>query len=346
MNSDISPDNNQSVEGRDYKFETEVMERMYGEYVQKYINRILLMDKEKTYVHDDSFHNVKSHNHIMYKCIVGPNGGTKLLSDDGKRGYEFLVEFDKDDPEYGIYYGCRGLINSEDQQEQIDIFLSEWENYIKPEVCAVLNNTFIDIDFTNRFQATNNASNKTFWPFWIALGEDEDVVKVAARATKLIANVYKYFLDGNAISNKICKSKKINIQTHYTVEAYNEVLEHIKKECGNEVAKKYKSFISKATNKGVLQKDNRFEICWKFKKLKIIEIAYLIRALCPAIGLKPNKGKINENNIPWEYFIPLFLSKDDKTLENLSKQYSSSKSDEIHKKKAKRIIDELGIYGK
>ena len=342
MDTNIFLDEKESISNRDLMLETELLTKLFQEYVEKYVVRMDNMKKDDDFIREDKIHNLNAGHHIMYKLKVGPNGETRLTSSDGHRGYEFLVEFDLQDPEYGIYYGCRGLILDGDQKEEIDTFLNEWNN-MKHEVCFVLNSTFLNIDFTDRFQATNNANNKTFWPFWIALGEDEDVLKVAARATKLIANVYKCFLNGNALSNKTCNAKIIDIPTHYTIEAYNEVLEHIKKECGDKVAKEFKSFISKAKNKGILQIDNRFEKCWKFKKLTIIEIMYLIRALCPAIGLKPNKGKINENNIPWEYFIPLFLAKNDKTLEYISKQSSSSKSDETHKKNAKRIINELGI---
>lgn len=276
MNTDNLYDN-QSVEGRDYKFETEVMNRMFGEYVQKYVERIHSMDKEESYVHDDSFHNIKSHNHIMYKLKVGANGETNLLSRDGNRGYEFLVEFDKDDPEYGIYYGCRGLIYSGDQKEQIDIFLSEWENDIKSEVCAVLNNTFINIDFTNRFQATNNASNKTFWPFWIALGEDEDVVKVAALATKLIANVYRRYLDGKVLSTVPIEKKIEKVQARFTNEVYRDTLKAIEKDCGVKAMAQYVAFINAAVKKGMLVRDDRYEMCWKFVGLKNIVVGQLIK---------------------------------------------------------------------
>lgn len=341
MNTDNLYDN-QSVEGRDYKFETEVMNRMFGEYVQKYVERIHSMDKEESYVHDDSFHNIKSHNHIMYKLKVGANGETNLLSRDGNRGYEFLVEFDKDDPEYGIYYGCRGLIYSGDQKEQIDIFLSEWENDIKSEVCAVLNNTFINIDFTNRFQATNNASNKTFWPFWIALGEDEDVVKVAALATKLIANVYRRYLDGKVLSTVPIEKKIEKVQARFTNEVYRDTLKAIEKDCGVKAMAQYVAFINAAVKKGMLVRDDRYEMCWKFVGLKNIVVGQLIKILCDEIGLKKDASS---DRITWKYFTPHFLSSSDEPFDSLRKSFSLSKDDwtEDHIKLARSILSKLKI---
>jgi len=270
MNNEELHDDKQSVEGRDENFETEVMIRMFGEYVHKYVERIHLLDKEESYVHDDTFHNIKSSIHIMYKLKVGKEGETYLMSEDKNRGYEFLVEFDKDVPEYGIYYGCRGLIYGGDQKEQIDIFLSEWENVIKPEVCAVLNNTFTDIDFSGRFQATNNARNKTFWPFWIALGEDEDVVKIAALATKLIANVYRRHLSGKELCTVPLKKKIETVQTRFTNDEYRRILLLIEKERGIEAMENFKSFINSAVKKKILISDDRYEKCWKFVSMKNI----------------------------------------------------------------------------
>jgi len=346
MNDEILHDDKQSIAGRDYRFETEVMKRLFGEYVQKYVDRIHLMDKEESFVHDDSFHGVKSHNHIMYKLKVGQDGGTSLPSKDGNRGYEFLVEFDKDDPEYGIYYGCRGLIYGGDQQEQIDIFLSEWENNIKPEVCAVLNNTFIDMDFTNRFQATNNASNKTFWPFWIALGEGEDVVKIAALATKLIANIYRRYLSGKELCTAPLEKKVTEVQTRYTNDEYRKVLKLIEKERGVKAMEQYIAFINAAVKKKILVRDDRYEKCWKFVGLKNIVVGQLINMLCDEIDLKKDiYSDSNKDRIPWKYFTPVFLSSSDEPFDSLRKSVSLSKDawTEDHKKTARSILSKLKI---
>jgi len=345
MNDEILHDDKQSIEGRDYKFETDVMRRLFGEYVQKYVERIHRMDSEESYVHDDSFHNVKSLNHIMYKLRVGEKGETYLTSKDGNRRYEFLIEFDKDDPEYGIYYGCRGLIYGGDQQEQINIFLSEWENDIKPEVCAVLNNTFIDIDFTNRFQATNNASNKTFWPFWIALGEDEDVVKIAALATKLIANVYRRYLNEKELSTVPIDKEITEVKTRYTVEEYRKVLRLIEKERGIKAMEQYVEFINAAVKK-ILVCDDRYEKCWKFVGLKNIVVGQLINILCDEIDLKKDiYSDSNKDRIPWKYFTPIFLSSTDEPFDSLRKSFSLSKDawTEDHIKTAKGILCKLKI---
>ena len=43
-----------------------------------------------------------------------------------------------------------------------------------------LKNTFPGKFFTHRFKPTNNANNHTYWPFWITLHEDEDIVEGVA----------------------------------------------------------------------------------------------------------------------------------------------------------------------
>ena len=71
------------------KYRNEVVERMTQE--------ISLLELCPEFVRDDSYHGHIAHNHIMYKLPT-------LFSKDGKRAYEFLFEFDKEDYEYGIYF--------------------------------------------------------------------------------------------------------------------------------------------------------------------------------------------------------------------------------------------------
>lgn len=186
----------ESIPDRDWDFEKEQNRVLYQDYVDRYIAEIERIGDDEAFIIDNSFNGVKANHHIMYKCIVNEKSGeTLLMTSDGCIGYEFLVEFDKLDPAYGIYYGCRGHIKAGDQKSGIKRIEDDWEN-LKVEVTAVLNNTFVDKDFSKRFQPTNNANNKTYWPFWISLGADENVIEVAARATKLICNIYKKYING------------------------------------------------------------------------------------------------------------------------------------------------------
>ena len=61
------------------------------------------------FVRDDSFNGVQSCNHIIYKLKTGADGGTVLMNKDGNREYEFVIEFDREESAYGIYYGSRVL---------------------------------------------------------------------------------------------------------------------------------------------------------------------------------------------------------------------------------------------
>lgn len=187
----------ESIEERDIDLEMKIGNRLYEQYVDRYVKEIHRLKNIKDFVRDDRVHNINTKYHIMYKLKVGDNGETFIKSKDGKRAYEFLIEFDTKDPEYGIYYGCRALVIDGNQEEEINKLQKEWIN-IRKELTEVLNNTFINKDFTHRFRMTNNVNNKTFWPFWIALYDDEDITDVAILALKIIYKVYK-----NAINKSL-----------------------------------------------------------------------------------------------------------------------------------------------
>ena len=62
---------------------------------------------------------------------------------------------------------------------------------IKEKASEVLNKVFVSKKFNEQsFRKTNNANENTYWPFWIALSDEEDIWTIAAQATKLIANTY------------------------------------------------------------------------------------------------------------------------------------------------------------
>ncbi|MDD7710329.1 MAG: hypothetical protein PUJ46_02020 [Alistipes sp.] len=347
MDKELLLDKEGSIEGRNVALETELLTRLHKEYVDKYVARIEKLEAVEEFVRDDYYHNVHAVHHIMYIHRVGTKGETRLVSADGNRGYEFLVEFDRHDPEYGIYYGCRGLILGGDQKEEIDKFLNEWNTFLKPEVCAVLNNTFVEMDFSGRFLMTNNANNKTFWPFWIALGEDEDVVKIASLATKLIANVYRRYLNGIESASRDVEKKRLSVITRYTDDAYRNVLKQIDKDCGNEARRNYEVFIKAAVKKKILVRDDRYETCWKFQGLMNIEVAHLIDQLCGEIGLKARNAS-GKDSIPWKYFTPVFLSSSDEPFESLRKTLSqhNDKADHLnddHKEYARNLLIKMKI---
>ena len=104
--------------------------------------------------------------------------------------------------------------------------------------------------FTHRFKPTNNANNHTYWPFWITLHEDEDIVEVGARAVRLIRSVYEGYLENEDVEalRKRSDSRKesqkedkirFSADVNFTKEAYQELLEKIgrmsKKERGRQI---------------------------------------------------------------------------------------------------------------
>ena len=319
----------ESIPDRDFGFEMPKTKELYDKYVSRLVKKIEKLKNEKDFVSDNSFNGVKASHHIMYKCKVNDKGETLLLTPDGHIGYEFLVEFDLVDTGYGIYYGCRGHIKEGDQKEGIERIETYWE-MIKGEVCAVLNNTFVEKDFLNRFQKTNNANNKTFWPFWIALGADEDIIKVAARATKLIRNVYKKYIkciDGDERQHRSMddvKEKTILLRTNYTEEAYEDILAKIREKNGAEKSKLFHTFIMKMEKEGIIKEDDRYERCWRFEKLRNVEVHCLIRIACEEMGLVVVKNRMNNGDrdiksYPWEYFTPVFLSIHDENFNSIRK---------------------------
>lgn len=306
------------IEERDYKLEKEKYIELTTAKVNSYINEMKRLEHENDFIREDSYHGIKAPHHMMYKLKTSKDGQTALISKDGNRGYEFLIEFDKNDPNYGIYFGCKGLILQGNQKEQIDIFIKEWE-YIKDEVTNVLNNTFADIDFTYRYFPTDNAENRTFWPFWIGLHENEDIIKVGARATKLIKNLYSIILIGGGIltkkKNNDGRRKKRAIKTYYTDEAYDALIHDLG---SPERVHKFEKFLEAATKENILEVDPRYEKCWKVKSMTNVDFAYLIAELCKHLDL-PKKSNV------WSCLTRVFLSKSDKRFDQIRKSFNFSK---------------------
>ena len=166
-------------------------EELNGIASEFYKKKMRLLDEVEDFKADASFHGNKAPHHMMYKLET-------LYSKDGCRGYEFLIEYDVYEPVVGIYYGCKGLILDENDKDGMAMFNEEWED-IRYYVTAVLENTFPGKFFTHRFKPTNNANNHTYWPFWITLHEDEDIVEVGARAVCLIRSVYEGYLENEDV---------------------------------------------------------------------------------------------------------------------------------------------------
>lgn len=135
---------------------------------------------------DDTVRDKQMPVHMMYKY------GAPLISEDGCRAYTFNIEYCTDAPSEGIYYGAFGIVLRGTIDEHKESFDREW-TVIRPIVAQVLGNTFDNPYFNMLFRQTDNVNDNTYWPFWISLGEDEDIVEVAFRAVKIIRRIYEAY---------------------------------------------------------------------------------------------------------------------------------------------------------
>ncbi len=280
--------------------QSEINEAFWRKYTNEasefFINKMLMLAPREELRGSFLGHNAP--NHLMYKVDT-------LYSSDGHRAYEFLIEYDIYEPNVGIYYGCKGLtLGSCNHEDEIAIFNKEWE-ILRPEVCAVLNNTFPGKCFNHRFKLTNNANNNTYWPFWITLQEDEDILEVGMRAVILIRNVYKRFLDSNdpsVIERKEMPKPNIDADVAAFTEATFAEFQkkfhiydkrNLNKELTDRNIELLNRFLKNAVSSGILSINNYYEKAWEAKTLDNSSFIRLIYILCQYI--KPQRG-----NIPWK----------------------------------------------
>lgn len=168
----------------------------------KYITKMQLLDgscsldniaedkKGNPLLHrDDTVRDKQMPVHMMYKY------GAPLISKDGCRAYTFNIEYCTDAPSEGIYYGAFGVVLRGTIDEHKESFDREWA-VIRPIAAQVLGNTFDNPYFNMLFRQTDNVNDNTYWPFWISLSEDEDIVEVAFRAVKIIRRIYETYFAG------------------------------------------------------------------------------------------------------------------------------------------------------
>jgi len=270
--------------------------------------KMLLLDDDPDFRRDDSFLGNKARNHMMYKL-------ESLFSKDGHREYEFLVEYDIWEPTVGIYYGCKGLIHDGEVDKEIVKFDEEWNEIIN-EVLYVLNNTFPEKDFKHRFKPTNNANDNTYWPFWISLYEDEDIKEVAARATIIIRNIYKKYLNGVRFNRHVIEEKKLKTVTAFTKVAYKDFVKSLKTDTNFKSFQRFRNYL--VQNK-YLEKNDTYEVCWTVK-MSGVEFAFLWAAFCEHIGLIKGEDSV----VPWQHITKIVVNREGEAFkDNLKKQYSN-----------------------
>jgi hypothetical protein len=175
-------------------------------------------EEEAARVLRGDLHGHPTRNHWMYRLAPLDVPGNPDMH------YEFLIEYDVMEPHVGIYFGCKCISRpGSDHEAAIRIANGHWQE-LSPIVTTLLNNIFIDIDFTYRFKITNNAENHTFWPFWITLYEDEDIRLVAVEALRKIRHIYECFLAGETLQPVRLITKPKSVRTRFTEVAYRQLL--------------------------------------------------------------------------------------------------------------------------
>lgn len=310
----------QKIQKRNYWF----WKKLNAESSQFYIKKIKELDNVSELHRDDSFLFHKAPFHMMYKL------GTIERKDLG-RAYEFLIEYEVTEPTVGIYYGCKGLILDGRDEEQIEEFNKEWE-ILKPVVTFYLNCTFPGKDFTFRFKPTNNSNDHTYWPFWVSLYEDEDIIDVGYRATAIIRKIYEGYLANKHIPfiaeniQSTKKSKKVKTKTAFTAQAFSELEKSTDKELLHQ-------FISNLLRQRVLAQAEVFEQGYYFTEMEDstkLDIALLFKGFFDIV--KERNHKKMSKKTPWEDFCQVFLDGDGlpfsaASLKNQYKDFLSKQED-------------------
>ena len=203
----------------------------------------------------------KQPNHLMLK--IEP-----LEHPSGNALYEFLIEYDRMDPNVGIYLGFKCLTDAKaDHREMIKFYVEEWEN-LRNHVCTVLNNSFPGKDFRYRFRVTNNGENHTFWPMWISLYDDEDM-DFALTVLRILRRTYQQFFSGTL---KKCRPlppvEYRHIPASFTESTYISLRETISgiygKSYESEAGNLFDRFILTASGAGIFHLDPSYDLAWRY----------------------------------------------------------------------------------
>lgn len=305
----------------------EKTQELVGVCVRGFYKKISNLNTEEDFKLENKVRDCDMPTHTMYK-LINEDGQTSLPGKGGIR-YEFLVETDCEDFAYGIYYGCRCILNTEgDVVEQVNQCNDEWR-YLQPQILSALNNTFVDLDFSNRTIPTDNVSRMTYWPFWIRLGENEDVNGVAAVATRVIRNVYReFFREENyakyqsnvAVELGRKRGPKVvaKIETRYTQAAYDLVVKELsnKRHYVGNARELLEKFITILIRNGVIRHYPIYEKCWIVVDWSNCEIAELIARFSKIISAKEDK------RVKWSLFNTILISKHNGPFDDIRKQYS------------------------
>lgn len=261
---------------------------------------------------DCTLHGIYQKHHLMYK--IEP-----LEHPSGRARYEFLVEYDRMEPTVGIYFGCKCITLGEaDHREIIEVYMKEW-NEIRHHICTVLNNSFPTKEFRHRFRVTNNGENRTFWPSWIGLYDDEDM-DFALTVLRIFRKAYEQYFNGTL---KECKHLAPiayrHVEMAFTETAFMNLTEAMGNAYGQgnaDAAKDmFNKFILNASGMGLFVPDPSYDYAWRYVgKPSVglsgsnIEFSTLMRILTKEIGERLGIKSSKENlKTPWGHIGKVFL---------------------------------------
>lgn len=248
-----------------------------------------------------------------------------VISADGHRRYDFLIEYDIYHPSHGIYFGCRSTTLPDfNHTEETNAALKEW-NAVLPMALRRLNNVFPEKDFSCRLRDTDNDNDRTFWPFWISLHEDESPHDVACMALRII---YKAYLDNvSGIGLEIVMPDRDSIvypavRTAFTFESYETFLKRLasnvmavsvvdKRETNIlEAVRLFEVMLRGLDERGMIHRNEAYEYGWCLSQdVSDIEFTALIKTFFHLLTLRLGLG--SQVKAPWQHIIRMFLRHDE-----------------------------------
>ena len=262
-----------------------------------------------------------------------------VISADAHRRYDLLIEYDIYHPSHGIYFGCRSTtLPGFDHAEETAKALEEWKAVL-PLALRRLNNVFPEKDFSCRLRDTDNANDRTFWPFWISLHEDESPDDVARVALRILAAAYRDHMAGKWIATEMPDRKIIAypaVRTAFTKEAYEAFLKRlvanvaaISAADNRETNKRIsvgmlETLFRGLEDRGVAVRSRAYEYAWCLTpEISDIEFAALIKTFFHHLTLR--LGVSTQVKIPWQHIIRLFLRHDESPFKEQIKTLSAQK---------------------
>lgn len=248
-----------------------------------------------------------------------------IISSDGHRRYDLLIEYDIYHPSHGIYFGCRSttlpeFIHSEETMEALE----EWNNVL-PLALRRLNNVFPEKDFSCRLRDTDNDNDRTFWPFWISLHEDESPQDVACLALRILCAAYRDYVAGKGLEIVMPDSNSIvypTVKTAFTLESYETFLKRLasniiavsvvdKREDNIlEAVHLFETMLRGLEERGMAHRNEAYECGWCLSQnISDIEFTALIKTFFHNLTLRLGLG--SQVKVPWLHIIRIFLRHDE-----------------------------------